>query len=96
MTLYWGVRYLCISVFARLMGVCTALNVVFFPSVAMGLLISQSLPAKSVAGPGYGPLVLILAEMMDSPGAAATGLALWLAVSMLGVTLCHREEGRMR
>lgn len=55
----------------------------FLPSVAVGQLISQSPPAESVAGPGYGPLVLILAQMIDSPGAETTGSALWLAVNML-------------
>lgn len=48
--------------------VCALPSVLFLPSVAVGLLISQSLPAKSVAGLGYGPLVLILAQMIDSPG----------------------------
>lgn len=70
---------------------------VFLLSVAVDLLISQLLPAKSVTGPGYGPLVLILAHVIDSPGAQTTGLSLWLAVNMLRVTLCHQKrKGRRR
>ncbi|KAA8588915.1 hypothetical protein FQN60_010260 [Etheostoma spectabile] len=65
-----------------------------FQKQAEGLLISQMLPAKSVAGPGYGLLVLILAQMIDSPGAATTGLAFWLAVNTLRATLCHQERVR--
>lgn len=57
-------------------------------------LISQSLPTESVTGPGYGPMVLILAHMIDSSGDETTGLALWLAVSTLRVTLCHQERKR--
>lgn len=68
----------------------------FLPSVAVGLLISQMLPAKSVAGPGYGLLVLILAQMIDTPGAATTGSALWLAVKTLRAILCHQESIRIK
>lgn len=74
------------------MGVCTAFNVVFAQHCRGCLLISQMLPAKSVAGPGYSLLVLILAQMIDSPGAVTTGLALWLAVNTLRATLCHQER----
>ncbi len=57
-------------------------------------LISLAPPAKSVAELGYGPLVLILAQMIDSPGGETTGSALWRAVNMLRVTLCHQERKR--
>lgn len=64
------------------------------PCAAVGPFISQPLPAESVAGPGYGPLVLIPAQMIDSPEGETTGLALWLAVNVLRVTLCH--QGRKK
>lgn len=94
MTLYLAVTVflnfrVCAVVHAE--WVC-ALPRMFLLSVAAGSFISQSLPAKSVAGPGYGPLVLILAQMIDSPGAETTDSALWLAINTLRVTPCHQER----
>lgn len=89
--------YLSVIVFVHgcMLNACvsSALNV-FLPCAAVGLFISQPLPAKSVASPGYGPLVLIPAQMIDSPEGETTGLALWLAVNVLRVTLCH--QGRKK
>lgn len=94
MTLYLGVSvfvHFRVRAVVHAKWVC-ALPWMFLPSLAVGQLISQLLPAKSVAGPAYGPLVLILAQMIDSPGAETTCLALWLAVNTLRVTPCHQER----
>lgn len=82
----------CAAVHAK--WVCALPSMLFLPSVAVGLLISQLVPAESVAGPGYGPLVLILAQMIDSPEGETTASALWLAVNTLTVTLCHQKRKR--
>lgn len=89
----WVCMFLCISMFVQwcMFNRCVH-RMLFLPSVALDPLISQSLPAKSVTGPGYGPLILILAQAIDSQEAQTTDLSLWLAVNTLRVTLCHQEK----
>lgn len=70
------------------MRICTAL---FFPKVAVGLLISQPLPAKSVAGPEQGHLLLILVQMIDSSGATTTA-SVSGSLSEYSRTICSREK----
>lgn len=85
---------MCISVFAQwcMLKGCAHCLECFFAHCSIGSTHQSVADAKSVASLGFGLLVLILVQMIDSPG--PSGLS--LAVNMFRVTLSHQERSERR
>lgn len=88
--------YLGVSVFVHF-GVCAAVHAKWACALPLMLFAHQSVAASKVSSWSRirPSLVLIPAQMIDSPGAesvvSAPG-ALWPAVNAIRVTLCHQER----